>query len=84
MAGVVIGLILAMTLIALGVVKSRKSKSVPSEVVGSPQFDGHVVRNTARDISEPREDIEGIVYDERAYHVSDSGRLQFDGLDMNA
>jgi hypothetical protein len=79
--GAFIGLLLVTTLITIGIVRSRRSKSVPSEVVGSPQFDGVVV---APDISESRDDIEGTVYNERVPPASDSGRLQSDGLDINA
>ena len=77
-AGAVIGLLLGMTLLALFVLSSRKSKFVPSEVAGTPAFDGPVVLKTARNISEPRDDIE--VSHERVPPVSDSGRLESDGL----
>ena len=84
MAGVVFGVLLVMTILALFVLRSRKPNSVPSEVVGTPQFDGPVVQKTARDISELRHDIEGIVSDERVSLVSDSGRLKSDGLDITS
>jgi hypothetical protein len=57
---------------------------VPSEVVGAPQFDGPVDPKTACDISELRHDIEGIVSDERVSLVSNSGRLNSDGLHINS
>jgi hypothetical protein len=82
-AGAVFGVLLVMTnILALFVLRSRKPKSVPSEVVGAPQFNGPVVLKTACDIPELRHDIEGIVSDERVSLVS--GRLKSDGLHINS
>lgn len=81
MVGAFIGVILSMTLIAVGVVRSRKYKSVPSEVVGTPKIDGLAVPNATCHIPEPPDNI---ISDERVPPESDSGRLQSDGLEIDA